>query len=557
MNLKIYDNDMVIADIPLDQMQKEAIGFGRQGDCDVVIDYPGVSRVHGCIYLKNGAWYIQDMGSKNGLYFEGRQVADQRLEPGDRITIPESPGHSIDMVFYGIPGREQKESYSVSHHENSIAQFYSSAGGDRDVFGVQSNEPKANPQKEKKNTVKPAKTKNKPGAGLWVGIFAGLCAVSAIVVFLVFPIIGVGDKKRAGNATKAFGESVRTQYDDEDMWIDLAERVPDESYQVMYDELVAGVLPEDVKDGADLKADYIRHLKKEKIDRKKEKNKDKDDEDDKDDHEKDFSKKTTVELGEIEEAEDHDKAIKQLIKKETGDENDEEANKDYDKMLAVLENSKKCYTVELKVDAEDDDDDKDISDIAYKINSKWYSMYDFLNVQADLIDYYDSDAKSEDVSSAKMIKTAVEVSMGTEDAYIYLTAKQGYTVLRVDCDKTFEDKSEDSSKPGQSLEGYSSGGGGVTAVSAGGEFGQWKPDNMTPVEVLDLIAENIGEKTPKIKYQGEINDKTVDCYYVMITDKGSVFVGVGNSEEAPEKMTGEDTADNMIVLSPIPDEDYQ
>jgi Protein of unknown function (DUF3662)/FHA domain len=63
--------------------------IGRSRECDVVLDDAGVSRCHA--ELRPGAgeqWVIEDLGSTNGVYLNGRQVhGPHALRPGDRVEV--------------------------------------------------------------------------------------------------------------------------------------------------------------------------------------------------------------------------------------------------------------------------------------------------------------------------------------------------------------------------------------------------------------------------------------------------------------------------------------
>ncbi len=61
---------------------------GRDPDCcDVVLEHPTVSRRHAQLYLRDGAWVLQDLESTNGTRINGKRVARCRLAPGDRVTL--------------------------------------------------------------------------------------------------------------------------------------------------------------------------------------------------------------------------------------------------------------------------------------------------------------------------------------------------------------------------------------------------------------------------------------------------------------------------------------
>ncbi len=69
------------------------IRLGREPGNEVWIDDAGVSRQHARVILHNGAVWVQDAGSRNGVFVNAERVADHRtLKPGDQVTVG---GHSF------------------------------------------------------------------------------------------------------------------------------------------------------------------------------------------------------------------------------------------------------------------------------------------------------------------------------------------------------------------------------------------------------------------------------------------------------------------------------
>jgi DNA-binding winged helix-turn-helix (wHTH) protein len=68
---------------------------GRDRDCEVVIDSPGVSRRHARIMVASRNATVEDLGSKNGTYVDGARI-DQpvALEEGTQVRVG-----SISMTF--------------------------------------------------------------------------------------------------------------------------------------------------------------------------------------------------------------------------------------------------------------------------------------------------------------------------------------------------------------------------------------------------------------------------------------------------------------------------
>ena len=64
------------------------ISIGRDVSNDVVLNQPGVSRVHACIERRGEGWRVLDRGSANGTELNGRPLAAAaQLRDGDRIGV--------------------------------------------------------------------------------------------------------------------------------------------------------------------------------------------------------------------------------------------------------------------------------------------------------------------------------------------------------------------------------------------------------------------------------------------------------------------------------------
>ena len=62
--------------------------LGRDPANEVHIDDGGVSRQHARVLLHNGAVWVQDAGSRNGLFVNGQRVPDHKqVKEGDRIVL--------------------------------------------------------------------------------------------------------------------------------------------------------------------------------------------------------------------------------------------------------------------------------------------------------------------------------------------------------------------------------------------------------------------------------------------------------------------------------------
>ncbi|MGA9351785.1 MAG: FHA domain-containing protein [Anaerolineae bacterium] len=69
-------------------VEKERVIIGRGEDCDVVLTERQVSRHHAQIRRLDSQYVLEDLGSRNGTYVNGREVTEPHiLQDGDEIQI--------------------------------------------------------------------------------------------------------------------------------------------------------------------------------------------------------------------------------------------------------------------------------------------------------------------------------------------------------------------------------------------------------------------------------------------------------------------------------------
>ncbi len=69
----------------------EGATFGRSDGADIRVDDPFASSAHARIVSRGGYMYVEDMGSTNGTYLNGRQLKTaERLKMSDTIRIGDS-----------------------------------------------------------------------------------------------------------------------------------------------------------------------------------------------------------------------------------------------------------------------------------------------------------------------------------------------------------------------------------------------------------------------------------------------------------------------------------
>lgn len=61
--------------------------IGRRHDCDLVLNYEGVSRQHARLVYAGGAFFVQDLGSANGTLVQGRAISRHQLKDGDVLQL--------------------------------------------------------------------------------------------------------------------------------------------------------------------------------------------------------------------------------------------------------------------------------------------------------------------------------------------------------------------------------------------------------------------------------------------------------------------------------------
>jgi pSer/pThr/pTyr-binding forkhead associated (FHA) protein len=75
--------------------ERFVIGRGRQTS-DLTIKDPNVSRQHALIEFVNGQYHIVDMGSTNGIEFEGQRIQRKPINDGDIFRVCD---HELLLVY--------------------------------------------------------------------------------------------------------------------------------------------------------------------------------------------------------------------------------------------------------------------------------------------------------------------------------------------------------------------------------------------------------------------------------------------------------------------------
>src|SRR5437868_2135529 len=71
----------------LDRVIKDRFLIGRGKHCDLIINSGKVSREHAAITREGSTWFIEDLGSSNGNWFDKRRISRRQIQEGDEYFI--------------------------------------------------------------------------------------------------------------------------------------------------------------------------------------------------------------------------------------------------------------------------------------------------------------------------------------------------------------------------------------------------------------------------------------------------------------------------------------
>jgi pSer/pThr/pTyr-binding forkhead associated (FHA) protein len=104
----------------LHPLDTDRITIGTVDSNDLVVDVPGVSRVHAVFERFGDAWAVRDLGSRNGTFVNGgRTIGERTLHPGDEIALGK-----LRLVYHGPPGGKETtalaEPPAVTQREHDV-----------------------------------------------------------------------------------------------------------------------------------------------------------------------------------------------------------------------------------------------------------------------------------------------------------------------------------------------------------------------------------------------------------------------------------------------------
>jgi len=203
-----------------------------------------------------------------------------------------------------------------------------------------------------------------------------------------------------------------------------------------------------------------------------------------------------------------------------------------------------------------------------KTNNKGFSLVELIIVIAimailagaiapALIRYIDKSRKSNDVTAAKSIKTAIETALGNESIYEYLTTGSGdYCYVYITPGEATSDEEGDSAAAATSQ---------LDCITIEGAYdGEINGKDSEALEILadNEIGTNIGEKTPKLKYRKAAGTAGEPVEFVgVISKKGTVYVFISAAEAGSMEVESDDTvgckSDDGYQICPNVCDEYQ
>lgn len=72
---------------PVVLLQRPVYLVGRHPECDLQLDSPKISRRHCCFALAYDRLIVRDLGSRNGVRVNGREIVETQLFRGDEVAI--------------------------------------------------------------------------------------------------------------------------------------------------------------------------------------------------------------------------------------------------------------------------------------------------------------------------------------------------------------------------------------------------------------------------------------------------------------------------------------
>lgn len=152
---------------------------GRARECDLSLAVAHLSRRHARLFFEDGGLWVEDLGSANGTFLNGRRVERSRVRSGDELAF--------DTLVFTVRG-EAAEDASAEHDKTSLRRAIVAPAAEAQAprqNGAVNRSPSAkSPDLRKPVTADTPAPPAESSGWLWWGIAAAvLLTVVAVVYF--------------------------------------------------------------------------------------------------------------------------------------------------------------------------------------------------------------------------------------------------------------------------------------------------------------------------------------------------------------------------------------
>ncbi len=109
--VSVFDGKSEPVRVELAAFNKPVVTFGREGDNDIVLKSPLVSRHHGRFFFTGGTWFIEDLQSLNGLIYNNASIVRRNICDGDFIRIDDGIETVTEGVLFVFSSAETENSW--------------------------------------------------------------------------------------------------------------------------------------------------------------------------------------------------------------------------------------------------------------------------------------------------------------------------------------------------------------------------------------------------------------------------------------------------------------
>jgi pSer/pThr/pTyr-binding forkhead associated (FHA) protein len=103
------------------------ISIGRSAQNDIVIDSLLVSRSHARLECARGQCAVEDLGSANGVFVNGRRVSRAVLSPGDQLRLGD-----VELMFQAAGAAQAQAWLEIGASRHPLSAEGTSIGRSRD-----------------------------------------------------------------------------------------------------------------------------------------------------------------------------------------------------------------------------------------------------------------------------------------------------------------------------------------------------------------------------------------------------------------------------------------